>query len=278
MVAYIKSLSGNKGAESLGLGHFWTALLFALTLVLSMFYYLPASWLVSQPMVQQEIPKQMLIDSVSGSVWDGEMRVTTHIANKSGVIVDLGTLQWDIDWLSLLKANLSSQQQWILAENSQMGFYFERDFLSAESPLLLTGLKGSFDIAQLVRSLASAGLPTVAASGQIIANDVEIALDQSTFWPEEVSGQFEIHSLSTFGINLPVVTVVSSMEAQVVQLDLSAEEDAWQLQGRIIIAPTHTYNVSISVKADSAKQMPDWAQMMVQKTPTLATFANQGRW
>lgn len=278
MAAYIKSLSGSKVNERLGLGYFWNALLFAFTFALSIFYYLPASWLVSQSIVQQEIPKQWLIDSVSGSVWDGEMRISTHITNKSGGLVDLGTLQWDIDWLPLLKANLSSQQQWLLAENSQIGFYFARDLLSAQAPVQVTDLQGSIDIAQLIQSLASAGVPTFAATGQIIAKDVEIVLNQTTIWPEKVGGQFEIHSLSAFGINLPVVTAVPSMEAQVIQLSLSAQEDGWQLQGSVTITPNHTYNITTSVRADSAQQMPDWAQMMVQKTPTLATFANQGRW
>ncbi|MGM0541596.1 MAG: type II secretion system protein N, partial [Pseudomonadota bacterium] len=181
----------------------------------------------------------MLIDSVSGSVWDGEMRFSTHINNNSGTVVDLGTLQWDIDWLPLFKANLSSQQQWLLAENSQIGFDFEKELLSAQAPLLLTGLQGSIDIAELVQSLASAGLPTFAATGQIIARDAEITLNQSTFWPEKVNGQFEIHSLSTFGLNLPVVTAVSSMEAQVIHLKLSAQEDGWQLQGSVTMAPNH---------------------------------------
>ncbi len=277
-LALISSLSGSKLGESLGLSRFWMGLVFVLTLALSIFYNLPASWLISQPVVQKQIPKQWLIETVEGSVWNGEMAISTHITNKPGTVLDLGILEWDVDWLPLLKASLGSQQQWFLAENSQIGFYFERDLLSAEAPVILTGLQGSVDIAQLTQRLASAGLGMFAATGQIIARDVEMALNSLTFWPEKVSGQFEIHSLSTFGINLPVVTVVPSMEAQAILLDLNAQEDGWRLIGHVDIRPNHTYDVTISVKAESAQKMPAWAQIMVQKTPTLAAFTSKGRW
>ncbi len=276
MAMFIKGLPKKKG-DSIRLGRFWMVVLFTVTLVFSVLYNLPASWLISQPVVQKQIPQQLLIEAVEGSVWNGEMKISTHITNKPGALLDLGLLKWDMEWLPLLKANLGSQVQWA-AGKSQIDFYIEKELLSAEKPLLLSDVQGNIDIAQLIQSLSAAGLNTVAATGQIIVSDIDVALDPLTLWPQQISGQLEIHSLSSLGINLSVLTVVPSMEAQTIVLSLSAQENGWQLIGRIGIRANHTYDITLSVKGDSAQNMPDWAQLMIQKTPTLATFKNQGRW
>lgn len=278
MAMFIKGLPNNRQGESVRLGRFWIVVLFTFTLVFSILYNLPASWLVSQPVVQKQIPQLLLIEAVEGSIWNGEMEITTDITNKPGTLLDLGLLKWDIDWLPLLKANLGSQQQWTLAEKSQIDFHIEKDLLSAEEPLLLSGVRGNIDIAQLIQRLSVAGLNTLPATGQIVVSDIDVALDPLILWPQKISGQFEIRSLSSLGINIAMLTVVPSMEAQTIILSLSAQENGWQLIGHVGIRANHSYEVTLSVKADSAQKMPDWAQLMVQKTPTLATFVNQGKW
>lgn len=277
MTMFIKGLSKKHQGDSVGLGRFWIVALFTFALVFSVLYNLPASWLISQPVVQKQIPKQLLIETVEGSVWNGEMNISTYITNNPGALLDLGLLKWDVDWLPLLKANLSSQLQWA-AEKSQIDFHIEKELLSAEKPLLLSDVQGNIDIEQLIQSLSVAGLNTVAATGQIIVSDIDVALDPLTLWPQQISGQLEMHSLSSLGINLSMLTVVPSMEAQTIVLSLSAQENGWQLIGRIGVRANHTYDITLSVKGDSAQKMPDWAQLMIQKTPTLATFKSQGRW
>ncbi len=278
MSMLIKGLPKNKQGDSIRLGRFWMVVLFTFTLVFSLLYNLPASWLISQPVVQKQLPQQLLIEAVEGSVWKGEMQISTHITNKPGALLDLGLLKWDMEWLPLLKANLNSQQRWAVAEKSQIDFHIEKDLLSAEKPLLLSDVQGSLDISQLIHSLSSAGLRTLTATGEIVASDVEMAVDPVTLWPLSISGQFEIHSLSTLGINLSRLIVVPSMEAKTILLSLSAQDNGWQLMGRVGIRANHTYDITLSVKGDSAQKMPDWAQLMIQKTPTLATFKSQGEW
>jgi hypothetical protein len=278
MAMFKKNRPKNKQDDTIRLGRFWMVTLFTCTLVFSMLYSLPARWVISQPMVQKQIPQQWLIEAVEGSVWNGEMALSTHITDKSGAILNLGLLNWDLDWLPLFKANIGSQQKWILTEGSQVDFYIEKEILSAEAPLFLSNVRGNIDIAQLIQHLSVAGLQTLAATGQMVVSDIDVALDPLTLWPQEVSGQFELRSLSSFGINIAKLTVVPSMVAQTLLLSLSAQENGWKLTGRVSIKENHTYDITLSVKADSAQKMPDWSQLMVQKTPTSATFINQGKW
>jgi hypothetical protein len=273
MFAFIKSVSG-----SIGIGRFWLGLLFILMLTLSIFYNLPASWLISQSVVQKQVPKSLLISSVNGSVWNGGMALSTQLKNKSGAVLDLGVLQWDIDWLPLLKGNISSQQQWLLTEKSQVGFYLERDLLSTEASLHLSDLQANIDITQLLQRLASAGLGSFVATGKVVATDIDVVLNPLTLWPISIGGQFEVRSLSTFGVNLPLLTAVPSMEAQTILVNLSAQSAGWQLKGLVSVSANHRYDITLSVKAESPQQMPDWAQLMVKKTPTLATLTDRGRW
>jgi hypothetical protein len=278
MSALIKGLSKNKQADSIQLGRFWMVLLFTLMLVFSILYHLPASWLITQPVLQKQIPKPWLIEAVQGSVWDGEMAISMRLNKTPGGVLSLGDLEWDIDSSSLLKGIIGSQQKWSLAENSQIDFHITRDVFSIEKPFFISGVQGSLDIEKLIKTLSLAGLATLAATGQVNASDIEVALDPSTMWPQKASGQFQIRSLSTLGMDFPVLTVVPSMEAQTVLLNLSAQEHGWQLKGRVRIRANHTYDVKLSVKGDSAEKMPDWAQIMVQNNPTLSTFISQGRW
>ncbi len=278
MVSFIKYLPKSNQGDSIKLGRFWIVVLFIFTMGVSLLYNLPASWLISQPVVQSQVPQLLLIDSVKGSVWNGEVAVSTHIVNKPSAVLDLGVLKWDIDLLPLLKASLASQQQWELAEKSEVDFYIEKDLLSSDMPLLISDVQGNVDIAQLIQSLAAAGLSTLTATGEIVVSDVEMAVNPITLWPLKISGQFEIRSLSTLGVNISKMTVVPSMEGQAMLLSLSAEENGWQLKGRLGIRANHTYDITLSVKGDSAQKMPNWAQLMRQKTPTLATFKSQGRW
>ncbi len=278
MAMFIKNRPKNKQDDTIRLGRFWMVTLFTCTLVFSMLYSLPARWVISQPMVQKQIPQQWLIEAVEGSVWNGEMALSTHITDKSGAILNLGLLNWDLDWLPLFKANIGSQQKWILTEGSQVDFYIEKEMLSAEAPLFLSNMQGNIDIAQLIQHLAAAGLQTLPATGQMVVSDIDVALDPLTLWPQKISGQFELRSLSSLGINITRLTVVPSMEAQTILLSLSAEESGWKLTGRVSIKANHTYDITLSVKGESAQKMPDWSQLMMQKTPTLATFINQGRW
>jgi hypothetical protein len=228
--------------------------------------------------VQKQIPKSLLINTVDGSVWKGEVSLSTQLKNKPGAVLDLGVLQWDIDWLPLLQLNLGSQQQWLLSENSQIGFHIEKDLLSSETPLHLSGLQANIDITQLLQRLASAGLGPFAATGKIIATDIDMLLNPLTLWPISIGGQFEVRSLSTFGIDLPLLTAVPTMEAQAILVNLSAQSPGWQLKGLVSISANHRYDITLSVKAESPQQMPDWAQLMVKKGPTLATLTDRGRW
>ncbi len=277
-MSMLKGLAKSKQCDSIRLNCFWVVLLFTITLVFSILYNLPASWLIAQPSLQKQIPKQWVMDSVQGTVWDGEMTISTNLNKNPGAVLNLGALQWDIDSIPLLKGILGSQQKWLLAEKSQVDFYIEKDLFTKEAPLLLYGLQGSVDIERLIHRLSAAGFNTLTAAGQVIANDVDVVLDSVTLWPQKVSGRFEIHALSTLGMNFPIVTAVPSMEAKTILLTLSAQDKGWQLKGRIGIRANHTYDITLSVKGDSAKKMPDWALLMVQKTPTLATLTSQGRW
>ena len=278
MVTSIKGLPKYKQGDSIRVGRIWLVVLFTFTLVFSVLYNLPASWLTSQPVIQKQIPQLWLIESVKGSVWNGEVAASAHIINKPGVVLGLGVLKWDIEWLPLLNANLGSQLEWHVANNSQIDFHIKKDLLYSEELLLLSNIQGSIDIAQLIPRLSAVGLGVPTTTGQIVAMNVDMALNPVTLWPQEISGQFEIRSLSTLGVNLPIIKVESSMEAQTILLSLSAQESGWQLKGRIGMRANHTYDITLSVKGDSVQKMPDWAQLMVQKTPTLATFKSQGRW
>lgn len=269
-----------KNGFSLALGsgkqkRVFIATLFTVSLLLSLIVQLPLSWLVSQPQVKSLIeakisPSQQLkISSSRGTIWKGEldlMLVSNTSANTS-----VGSIHFDLNLLPLLWANLSADIHWQLA-NSSLNGTIGTNLLSTNENRTIKWQTSQGQI-QLKELLAKLNIQKLAQSpvvqnltGLIEVKQLAFDYAPQSRWFNVFQASLQLDGFNVMNNAFPAIQLKSDLQDKQLITQLSSEDKNWQLTGKASLTSLKRYQLDLSVKANDASSLPDWAYLMNKKS------------
>ncbi|MDX1795371.1 MAG: type II secretion system protein N [Hydrogenovibrio sp.] len=251
------------------------ASLVGLTLILSLLWHLPASWIFSQNWVRQQLPQNVQLSQIRGVWWQGQGHISIRPASRSQS-VPIGTLSWQWHPSDILTGTVSLGLNLVNAEHQ-----LHATLRQSAHSLKLQQLNGDFPIASL-RPFLPANL---AALGQVQGNikfkALSIALDMplANPWPTQVQGSVQIRNLKAYGVVLQQLQILPSLNSRTLQLNIQTQSPGWRLQGNLDLLRSHRYQASFDLTSETRESIPAWSKPFFKmQSPTKGTFNSSGRW
>jgi len=277
-------ISGLGSKKQIGL----FALLFIAAVMISIVVQLPANWLLSQPSIKSVIERdinqtqQIKITASRGTIWQGEIDLALHNRTATNGKVSLGTVGFDLNLLSLLWANMSVDIHWYLADSTitttaDLGMLSSSDNRSIE----LSDTQGVIKIDELLAKLNMPSLSKIPAlqniAGLVAINQLDLVYGLNSRWFSELNADLQVDGLSILNNDFPPIKLDAAFQDKGIVFNLNSEHKAWQLTGNGSLSPKKLYRFDLSVKANSADSLPDWAFLMQKKSAANYIAKFQGR-
>ncbi|WEJ62514.1 type II secretion system protein N [Thiomicrorhabdus lithotrophica] len=277
-------ISGLGSKKQIGL----FALLFIAAVMISIVVQLPANWLLSQPSIKSVIERdinqtqQIKITASRGTIWQGEIDLALHNRTATNGKVSLGTVGFDLNLLSLLWANMSADIHWYLAGSTiattaDLGMLSSSDNRSIE----LSDTQGVIKIDELLAKLNMPSLSRIPAlqniAGLVAINQLDLVYGLNSRWFSELNADLQVDGLSILNNDFPPIKLDAAFQDKGIVFNLNSEHKAWQLTGNGSLSPKKLYRFDLSVKANSADSLPDWAFLMQKKSAANYIAKFQGR-
>ncbi|WP_127471103.1 type II secretion system protein N [Thiomicrorhabdus aquaedulcis] len=281
-------------------------LLFSVGLVVSVGYHLPAAWVQST----LNLPSAAWqAQSTQGTLWQGQ----THLLTLNPRTV-VGLVDWQVSPSALFWGDLALRLN-VNRENASPGITLKTHasvpltaLFNASNPysLNVNALNGQIDLTAMYAHLSALGVQVATAKGAtrggtLHFEDMSANVNLPNLWPTQWAGSVRISQLELLGSTMPDLIVTPSIDNDKVVLSLASaqtdsqanstsnsQSNAWQLSGKIVFTQAHVtspsittersihYQIDLTLTAQSAQQMPDWASFMNLKSPTVAILSAQG--
>jgi hypothetical protein len=243
--------------------------LFIVALVFSIIYHLPVSWLLTQPSIQNQLPKSVTLSPSSGTVWQGN----THVSMPD----PLGNVSWDLSFWALLMGQASVEIQW-QKEQSHLSSKLNAPLFSEAGALNASHLNGKIDLPLLLQLLNAPGLDDLPIEGELRLKQIDLSIDPQAQWPNVFSGNLILNNLSILENAFPKILITPELKGDQLTFNITGRESGWALSGHLEVFKNRQYTIALKVTAQSQASMPDWAGLLRQQSPTVAILNNQGRW
>lgn len=246
-------------------------ILFLSVTILSLIWHFPASWVVQQSWVKQNLPKPMKMSEVSGSWWHGEANVSWQ--NRS-----LGVVEWQWHPLEVLTGSLALSMK-LNASEAQL----KAQVLANATDIVVKDVNGTFSLSYFSSFLKSPSI-LQAAEGDVVLKEVSTAFSQAGLnsgqvWPNNLKGQVVLVDFDMMGVHLPLLKVTPELTGQSIKLLLNGAGKNWQLTGTSIVTANHRFQNNLILTSTTPQSFPSWGGVMMQKTaPNKAVLKNSGRW
>lgn len=243
--------------------------LFIIALFFSVIYHLPVSWLLAQPSVQKQIPEHVTLSPTNGTLWQGN----THLSTPQPI----GKITWDLSFWALLIGQASVETVW-KKEQSHLHSHINLPLFSETGEVNVSNLNGQVALPLIIQLLNAPGLNGLSIEGTMTLDEVNLSVDQKTQWPSLLNGLLIVNNLNVLGNAFPSITITPTLEGDKLTLNLSGGERGWTLSGQLEVFKNRQYNIALKVTAQSQENMPDWAGLLRQQSPTVAVLNNRGIW
>lgn len=243
----------------------WIILFGAIVFMTAFLSHLPASFVFQQ--LNLNLPPGLVVKNVEGTAWQGRASLAWHEQ-------DGGNLNWRVRPLYLLLGDLSAGLDWHYREQT-----LSADLTLDQQNIAIKIDQGQLDLAVLSAPLVKTFFVLNGLQGQLIFRDFAFQFDQHQAWLSALSGQLVLTDLALMGVVISQLDITPTMQAQKIQLALSASDQGWVLQGSTQLTAPNLYHTQLDVKADNTQTMPDWAKMLLHQTsPTQAKADFKGTW
>lgn len=273
--------SGKSSGKNSGLlpRWFWGVSL-SLVFIFSVIWHLPISPLLKS--TEKHLPgdlQNLSFDSSQGGLWEGETQLNWSFDNQSAGL-DLGRVQWEQSPASLLGA-ISPMLKW----QTQFGQWqgeIERAWMQEQVHFKTHAFQ--IDVNDFLMWLAPFARVPFEIQADVTSKKMDVSWSPSSL-VTAIEGRLLVQNLSTMGISMPPLVVELSMPNATVQeivWTISGQDAGWELQGKgVLKAKPNTadfgrYDGEIVVNAQSVEQMPDFAHLLPQPTPTQAKMTLRG--
>lgn len=251
--------------------------LFILTLVVSVFLHLPASWVLSQPQVMKQLPPNLQLSNVEGAWWRGESSVNLRQAGQP-YPKSLGQVKWRLNWSSLVTLSPSVKLKWKQAKQSVV-LTVQAD--SSSGNLILEEVNGRVKLNYLAQFLPNVGALLSDAKGDLRLKKIHavLAFKNNQAWPQALDGKITLLGMAAMGAQIERLDITPTLDNNRVKLAMDGGGDGWKLKGQVLLSANRQQQTNLTLRADSKNTMPDWvALVMPMKNPTLAELNQNGRW
>ena len=245
---------------------------FILVFLTSLVLHLPLSWLLNQQVVKEQVPKNIILKPVSGTWWNGVVKVSMKTPAKK---VSLGSLSYRLSWSDLVFARLAADVDWKLATGKlKTKFTFDGKLVN------VIDLTGDMPVSELMKLSPQTTL-LEEAKGELHLLSVNLSSPINQPWPTSLSGKLTISNLSVLGANIGLLETNPKLKENKIEMNIfgGQKSKGWQLNADTLLTKKHRYKLDVKVSATSAKNMPDWVELMLpMQNPTLAHLRKQGSW
>ncbi len=246
-------------------------IVFIITFIISIMLSLPLSWVLQQEQVKQQIPNNIILQKPQGTWWNGQANIIIKTPHET---IDIGNIQWQLNWHKLLLAQISSNINWYFANTaiSSTIIYNRKYIVIAET-------NGSVPIKDLM-SLSNKTAILADAEGTVNITNLSLKLPvASRLWPTEINGKISVLNLSALGASIDTLEAIPTIRDQQIHANITGGQPGWQLIANILLAKDNTYKLDIKITANNANNMPSWVSLMLpMQTPQLAQLQQTGRW
>jgi|GEM_PF-2204785 len=252
----------------------WLAglLIFILVATASFVAHIPASWVLKQVTQNHLIPTNIQLNQAQGTLWNGQAQLSLLEPNKT---LELGQLHWQLSALSLLSLNVNTDLN-LQTERGGMRANLSTGLLN-QTQIEVKDLQGQIPVNDLQPLLPPAYRNLGDLQGQLMLNKIGLLWDTSSNWLNELSGSMEFSQLDVMGVTFSKLTLTPILQDKNIRLETLGRGAGWNLTGQTLLN-LKTYQADFTLQADTPESMPDWTDLMMRKkTPTLATFKQQGR-
>lgn len=277
-------ISGLGSKKQMGL----FALLFIAAVMISVVVQLPANWLLSKPSIKSAIERdisqtqEIKITASRGTVWQGELDLALNNRTTGNGKVPLGTIAFDLNLLSLLWADFSADIHWQLA-NSNLTTTAGLDLLSSAEnrSIEMSDTQGVIKLDELIAKLNMPNLSQMPVmqnlAGLVVINQLDLVYGLNSRWFSELNADVQVDGLSVLNNDFPPIKLDAALKEKGIIVSLNSEHKSWQLTGNGSLNPKKLYRFDLSVKANSADSLPDWAFLMKKKSAANYIAKFQGR-
>jgi len=278
-------------------------ILFVVTFLVSILINLPLNWLVSKPQIKQMLESKinasqhLKINSSRGTIWQGELdvslvtnphfnQISANTSKPNPKNMPLGIIQFHLNLLPLLWANLSADIDWQL-NNASSSSELSSNSLSDKTLLrghLSTSLLSSAQNQTLVWQTSKGQLQLDSLASKLIALEPDqaavfqniaglVSIKQLTFeykpqlnWFSAFDANLEFKDIKAMNNVFPPISLTSHLKDSQILSRLDGQTKDWTLTGEASLTKQLRYQVDLSVNAKDAKDLPDWAYLMNKKS------------
>ncbi|BCN94320.1 hypothetical protein THMIRHAM_21050 [Thiomicrorhabdus immobilis] len=268
------------------------ASLFIVALFFSILSQLPANWLLSNPIVKSTIEQKInLTQNIKilasrGTVWQGEVDLAIEQKDSkimaTSNVIPIGKVSWDLQIMSLFITKLSADISWEFGQSVVSGELSTRVFSSIQSRKIhLSGVSGVVNLKDVISKLpvnkitASPIAPSLV--GLVSINHLETEYLVQTKWFRVLQSAIQIDDLVVMNNKFPTVNLQVELQDERIQSRLDALQAGWKLDGVASLNKSYAYRLDLNLKADSEKELPDWAFLMQRKSAVNYVAKLQGR-
>ena len=240
--------------------------LFGVTLLISVVWHFPASYVLSLPSVQQNLPKGLHLSNVQGVWWAGKTQVIWQQH-------PLGQVDWQWQPLAALGGQLGLLLKWQQEEDEVLA-----NIKSNGETLTLANLKGHLQLSRFSGLNPALGL-LADAKGDAIFKDLSLISPLQAPWPSEISGQVVLVDLNAMGMAINTTEITPSLQEKTLVLTTQAKDKGWVLNGKTLLNAPNRFTHDYQLIADNAQTLPDWTPLFMRQTsPTQAILKGSGSW
>lgn len=231
---------------------------------------LPASFVLKH--LEAYIPQDLTVSQPKGTIWQGQLSV-----NYQGI--EFERVSWQTRPLDVLLTALIKQQLPVDVQLAHQQDQLEMALILRPKTFTVSISQGHLNIARMISPFEQQVFMLRGLEGQLHLRDIQAKLTYNEIWPQRLSGRVVLIDLAVMGAKINQLNLEASSLEQKVSLQISAEQDGWQLAGSSRLIPPNRFEHSFILTTDHPNQFPDWALMIMQQTsPTQAQLHAQGRW
>ncbi|BBP42676.1 type II secretion system protein N [Thiosulfativibrio zosterae] len=240
--------------------------LFGLTLLVSVVWHFPASYLVSLPAVQHNLPKALQLSNVQGTWWAGQTQVNWQQQ-------PLGQVAWQWQPLDALGGQLGVTLKWQQAEDEVLA-----NVKTNGETLTVANVNGHLQLSRLSGVNPALGL-LADAKGDVIFKNLNLVSPLQAPWPTEIAGQVVLVDLNAMGMEINTTEITPSLQDKTLVLTTQAKDKGWQLSGKTLLNAPNRFTHDYQLTANTAQTLPDWTPLFMRQTsPTQAILKGSGAW
>jgi len=243
--------------------------LFITTLLISVVYHLPVSWLVSQSNLQEKLSPNIKISSNEGTLWQGSVQLLTPNP--------VGKISWDLSFWSLITGQVVAQSLW-QKEQSHIRSHIQMPLFSDATELNVSEGYGEMSLPLLIKLINNPELNGMPIEGSLRLEDLRLLADLQSEWPSVLTGQLTLNQLSVLGNAFPPITIKPELDSNKITFRVSGQGNAWAISGQVEVFKNRQYNTRLKVTAESEQAMPHWAALLQKQGPLAAVLNDRGRW